>query len=134
LLYRWLDDDEFPEDIGGICRVVAERFEELQPGPPLTTEQASARVDELLETSSGADEALEDLEGEAPDEATYAVWREARAEVTARLEEAQTALADGSVEAYDQALKAANEGVPERRRSAAAAGLDECARLAGSGA
>jgi hypothetical protein len=134
LLARWLDDEEFPEDIGGICRVVAERFEELQEGPPLTEEAAAARVEELLEVSSGADEALADLSGDAADEEAYAAWLEARGRVSAELQSAQAALGDGDSEAYSQALRAANEGVAERRQLAQAAGLDECARLAGSGA
>jgi hypothetical protein len=133
LLRGCMEDDGFPDDIGGICRVVAERFDEIQQGPPLTDEEAAARVGELLETSTGADEALADLEGEAPDEASYATWLDARGEVTVRLDEAQAALEGGEITAYDQALRAANEDAAKRGRLAEAAGLAECARLAGRG-
>ena len=134
LLRGYLDDDEFPDDIGGICRVVAERFEELQPAPPLTLEQARARVEELLETSSGADEALAELKDEAPEAEAYGAWLDARARVTTQLEAALRALEAGETAGYDEALGVANADVAERRRLATEAGLEDCARLAGSGA
>jgi hypothetical protein len=134
LLRGCLEDDGFPEDVAGICRVVAERFQELQPSPPLTVEQARARVEELLETSRSADEALAELDDEAPDEGSYEAWLAAREQVAERLEAALAALEKGETVGYDEALEAANGEVAERRRLAREAGFEECARLAGSGA
>lgn len=125
------DDDELPDDIAGVCEVVAERFAELQRTPPRSYPEAEERIEALLEIASRGDRALAGLTDEAPDPEAYARWLERRKQVAAKLERALEAIRDEDPGAYDEARAAANEGAGERRRLAEAAGLDACAASAG---
>ena len=121
-----ISESELRQRADAICREEQSRFDRIQSHAPANASIAADQTEELIGVSEAASSDLRDLE--PPDSLgdAYAVYLEARDRAVEQMKRGREAAEERDSAGYAAAQTAVAKSAPQRRRLAAALGLQAC--------
>lgn len=114
-------------DANRICVEVAKRFADVQADSPRSFEQGEQLLAVLSKTAQDGEDALEQVVAPPLQALAFQRYLKSRREVGAKIDRGLQATKDEEGKTYERMRVAVNSGSDQRRRLAAAAGLEGCA-------